>query len=70
MHETRKAPCVGRNHTARASYDDKKRRLNITNMQTPETDEEDENADQPSADYPLGGLVEPYDIEREKELTQ
>jgi hypothetical protein len=25
--------------------------------------------DEPSADYPLGGLIEPYDIEREKELT-
>lgn len=24
--------------------------------------------DQPSADYPLGGSVEPYDIEVEKEI--
>jgi len=23
-----------------------------------------------SEDYPLGGMVEPYDIEREKELTE
>lgn len=26
--------------------------------------------DEPSADYPLGGLIEPYDIEREKEMTE
>lgn len=30
---------------------------------------EDEEQDEPSADYPLGGLIEPYDIAREKELT-
>lgn len=23
-----------------------------------------------SEDYPLGGMIEPYDIEREKELTE
>ena len=26
-------------------------------------------ADEPSAEYPLGGLVEPYDIARDNELT-
>ncbi len=31
------------------------------------TDEEDE--DPPSADYPRGGLLEPYDIARDDELT-
>ncbi len=26
--------------------------------------------DQPSADYPLGGLLEPYDIARDNEMTE
>ena len=32
-------------------------------------DPDDEPEDEPSADYPLGGLVEPYDIARDNELT-
>ena len=30
---------------------------------------DEEAEDVPSADYPLGGVLEPYDIAREKELT-
>lgn len=30
---------------------------------------EKQAVDEPSADYPLGGLVEPYDIARDNELT-
>jgi hypothetical protein len=29
----------------------------------------DLRGDEPSAEYPLGGLVEPYDIARDRELT-
>jgi len=27
-------------------------------------------AEECSEDYPLGGMIEPYDIEKEKELTE
>lgn len=36
-------------------------------MHQPPAEEPEE--DEPSADYPLGGLVEPYDIARDNEMT-